>query len=120
MNNTLGLLFLAVMQSILLSTGQVFLKIALQRIPAFGMNVEFWKSVFLNWQFALCGLCFAAGSLLWFYILRHFPFSMAFPMVSLSYVFGMLVSIFIFHEDVGMNKWIGIGLIMAGCYFVAK
>lgn len=120
MNKTLSLLILAIAQSALVSTGQIFLKLALQKMLPFGMNVLFWKSVLLNWQFALCGACFAAGSLLWFHILRNFPFSMAFPMVSLSYVFGMLASTFIFHEPVGMSKWFGVGLIMAGCYFVAR
>ena len=120
MNRTLQLLIMAVAQSALVSVGQVFLKFALQRMLPFGMNVQFWKSVLLNWQFALCGVCFAAGSLLWFHILRNFPFSMAFPMVSLSYVFGMLASAFIFHEPVGMSKWIGVGLIMAGCYCIAR
>lgn len=120
MNSTVTLLILAIAQSLLISTGQVLLKFALQRMLPFGMNAEFWKSVLLNWQFALCGACFAVGSLLWFYILRHFPFSMAFPMVSLSYVFGMLASVFVFHESVSIGKWFGVGLIMAGCYFVAR
>ena len=33
------------------------------------LEEDFWKSVFVNWQFAACGLCYGAGSLLWFYIL---------------------------------------------------
>lgn len=120
MNSTITLLVLAIVQSMLISTGQVLLKFALQRMLPFGMNIEFWRSVLLNWHFALCGACFAVGSLLWFYILKHFPFSMAFPMVSLSYVFAMLASVFIFNEPVGASKWFGVILIMAGCYFIAR
>ena len=66
---------LAILQSILLTGGQVFLKFALMRMAPFGWNRTFWSSVFLNWQFAACGLCFLAASLLWMYIIKTFPFS---------------------------------------------
>ncbi|MCF0167002.1 MAG: EamA family transporter [Bacteroidales bacterium] len=114
------LLLLAIVQSALLAGGQVLLKFALDRMLPFGWNLTFWKSVFLNWQFAACGLCYGAGSLLWFYIIKNFPFSMAYPLVSLSYVFGMLAALFIFHEPVEWTKWLGVILIMGGCWFIAR
>ncbi|MBP5397400.1 MAG: EamA family transporter [Bacteroidales bacterium] len=119
MNNLL-LLPLAIVQSLLLVAGQVLLKFALARMLPFAWSAAFWKSVFVNWQFAACGICYGAGSLLWFYIIKHFPFSMAYPMVSLSYVFGMIAAILFFHEPVGAAKWLGVLLIMAGCFFIAK
>ena len=119
MNNWL-LIPLAVVQSLLLAIGQVLLKFALARMLPFSWTFPFWKSVFANWQFAACGLCYGAGSILWFYILKHYPFSMAYPMVSLSYVFGMIAAIVFFHEPVSLAKWLGVLLIMAGCYFIAK
>jgi len=114
------LLPLAIIQSLLLVGGQVFLKLALQRMEPFGWNWQFWGSLFQNWHFALCGLFYGAGTLLWFYIIKRFPFSMAYPMVSLSYVFGMIAAILVFHEEVNVMKWVGVLLIMAGCYFIAK
>ena len=116
----LGLLPLAIIQSLLLAGGQVFLKLALGKMGPFGWNWSFWGSLLTNWQFALCGLLYGAGTILWFYIIKHFPFSMAYPMVSLSYVFGMLAAIFVFHEEVSLARWGGVLLIMAGCYFIAK
>lgn len=106
---------LAIFQSLLLTGGQVFLKLALMRMAPFGWNRAFWSSVFVNWQFAVCGLLFLTASLLWMYIVKVFPFSMAYPLVSLSYVFGMLAAILIFHEDVPLTRWVGVLLIMAGC-----
>ncbi len=114
------LFVLAVIQSLLLSGGQVLLKFALARMLPFDWSWAFWKSVFVNWQFAACGLCYGAGSLLWFYIIKHFPFSMAYPMVSLSYVFGMIAATVFFHEPIGWSKWIGVLMIIGGCYFIAK
>lgn len=114
------LFLLAIIQSLLLAGGQVLLKYALARMLPFAWTFEFWKSVFANWQFAACGLCYGAGSILWFYIIKHFPFSMAYPLVSLSYVFGMIAAIVFFHEPVNMTKWIGVLLIMLGCYLIAR
>ena len=98
----------------------MFLKLALMRLPAFGWNREFWGSLLTNWQFAACGLFFALASLLGMYIVKYFPFSMAYPMVSLSYVFGMLAAILFFHEEVSMIKWMGVACIVVGCFLIAK
>lgn len=111
---------LAIIQSAMLAGGQVFLKFALARMLPFGWNWRFWGSVFLNWQFAVCGLLFGNSSLLWFYIVKHYPLSVAYPMISLSYVFGLLAAVVFFHEEVSLTKWAGIALIMAGCCLVAK
>lgn len=118
--SNLSLIPLAILQSMLLAGGQVLLKFGLNRMLPFAWSWDFWKSVFANWQFASCGLCYGAGSILWFYIVKHYPFSMAYPMVSLSYVFGMIAAIVFFHEPVAISKWIGVLLIMLGCYFIAK
>ena len=114
------LFLLALVQSTLLAGGQVLLKFALARMLPFSMTFAFWKSVFLNWQFAACGLCYGAGSLLWFHIVKNYPFSMAYPLVSLSYVLGMVAAIVFFHEDVNVVKWIVVGMIMFGCFLIAR
>lgn len=90
------------------------------RMPAFSWSRGFWLSLLVNWQFAACGLLFGAASLLWAYIVKTFPFSTAYPMVSLSYVFGMFAAIMFFHEEVSAAKWLGVALIMMGCFLTAK
>ena len=73
-----------------------------------------------NWQFAASGLLFALASLLWMCIVKVFPFSSAYPMISLSYVLGMLAAILVFHEEVSVVKWLGVCLIVLGCILIAK
>ena len=90
------------------------------RMPAFSWSRGFWLSLLVNWQFAACGLLFGAASLLWAYIVKTFPFSTAYPMVSLSYVFGMFAAIMFFHEEASAAKWLGVALIMMGCFLIAK
>ena len=114
------LLPLALIQSALLALGQVLLKFGLLRMEPFGWNMNFWRSALLNWQFAGSGLSFGAASILWMYIIKHYPLSMAYPLVSLSYVFGLISAMVFFHEQVEISKWIGVFLIILGCCIIAK
>lgn len=114
------LIILSLLQCLLLSGGQVLLKFALMKTGDFAWTKAFWGSLFTNWQFAACGLCYAAGSLLWMYILKYFPFSMAYPMISLSYIFGMFAAMIFFGEQIPLLRWAGVLLIIGGCILVAK
>ena len=89
-------------------------------MPTFGWTKTFWVGMLTNWQFAASGIFFGSGSLLWMYILKHFPLSMAYPMVSLSYVMGMVSAIVFFHEEVSITKWLGVLFIMLGCVLIVK
>ena len=114
------LIILAILQSLLLCCGQVFLKMALRKMGSLVWSSHFFITQLTNWWWLGCGLCYGSASVLWMYIVKNFPFSMAYPMISISYVLGMFAAIFIFHEDVPLVRWIGAFLIMAGCVLVAK
>ena len=114
------LFLIAVVQSMLLCGGQVLLKFALQKMGVFSWTAHFFASQLTNWWFLGCGICYAAATVLWMYIIKNFPFSMAYPMISLSYVFGMLTAMLIFHETIPVTRWIGVALIMGGCILVAR
>lgn len=98
----------------------MFLKYAMMRMPAFSWSRDFFAKMLVNWQFAACGLFFGAASILWAYIVKTFPLSTAYPMVSLSYIFGMFAAIMFFHEEVSAAKWLGVAFIMTGCFLIAK
>ena len=110
---------LTILQCVLLTGGQVLLKFALMRMAPFGLNRTFLASVLVNWQFAACGLCFGLASILWMYIVKTFPFSVAYPMISMSFVIGMIAAVVFFHEQVSWSKWVGVLLIVLGCLLVA-
>ena len=114
------LILLSVIQSILLCGGQVLLKFALNKAGAFSWTIGFFSRNLTNWWFFGCGLCYAAATVLWMYIVKNFPFSMAYPMISLSYVFGMIAAMLFFHEQIPLVRWLGVLLIMGGCILIAK
>ena len=114
------LVILAVTQSAFLCGGQVLLKLGLAASGPFSWTWSFFKSQLTNWWFLGCGICYAAATVLWMYIVKNFPFSMAYPMISLSYVFGMIAAMWFFHEQIPLVRWVGVFLIMSGCVLIAK
>jgi undecaprenyl phosphate-alpha-L-ara4N flippase subunit ArnE len=104
----------------ILAAGQVFLKFALARMEPFSWTWKFFRDFFTNWWMVGSGLSMIAATIIWFYILKNNDLSLAYPLISISYVFGTLAAIFIFHETVPFMRWIGILLIMIGVTFLAK
>lgn len=100
---------------------QSFFKVACERMPAFSWSWSFWRDgIFLNWQLAISGICGIAMIVEWVYMLREYPFHQVYPLTSLSFLFAMFVSIIFFKETVSVAQWIGVFLILAGCFLIAK
>lgn len=114
------LFLLMLCDGILLCLGQVFLKLGMAELTPWSWT---WSNVgrfLLCWKMALCGLSFLGGCTLWMYVLKNFPFSQAYPLSSITYVFGMVAAMFIFREHVSVAQWCGILLILVGCWLIAK
>ncbi|GHT28402.1 hypothetical protein FACS189432_06280 [Bacteroidia bacterium] len=92
----------------------------MNRMAKFSFTWAFFSELLTNWWLLASGICMAAATVLWLYIIKHFDFSMVYPMISISYVFGMLAAIYIFHETVPAIRWVGVLLIMGGVVLIAK
>ncbi len=114
------LIILAILQSALLCAGQLFMKLALNSFAHASWSWAFVCSQLTNWRWIACGVSFTAAGVLWMYILKHWPFSQAYPLSSLAYVFGMIAAMFVLHEHIAWTQWVGILFIMAGCYLVVN
>lgn len=117
---SIKLIWLSLMQSFLLAAAQMTLKIAMVHLPRFRFVWDVMKQYLTSLWFALCGVLFALATVLWMYILKHYPLSQAYPMTSIAYVFGMLAGVFIFHESASLPKWIGAALIIAGAVLLTR
>ena len=116
----LKLISFSLIQCMFLAGGQVFLKFALRRMDTFSWTWKYFGALFTNWQFAASGISMLLASLIWFYIIKHYELSLAYPLTSISYIFGTLAALFIFGESVPVTRWIGVVLIMAGVAFLSK
>ena len=113
-------IILTIFQCFLLASGQVCFKLAVEKIHKFQWAWSFFTDLLTNWWLLASGICLMAATVLWGFILKHFEFSIAYPMTAFAYIFGMLAAIFIFHETVPLTRWIGVGLIIFGVVFLVK
>lgn len=58
--------------------------------------------------------CYVLSLILWVYILTKAQLSIAYPLMSLSYVTVMILSVLFFKENINFAQWIGALLIVAG------
>ena len=116
----LRLIILIITQSVLLVAAQSFLKISVQLFGAFSWSWTFFKTVFTTWQFAASGACALTAMVTWMYVLKNYEFSLAYPLLSASYIIGLLAAYFIFQEAIPLTRWIGVVIIMIGVFFVVK
>jgi undecaprenyl phosphate-alpha-L-ara4N flippase subunit ArnE len=86
----------------------------------FSWTWAFFKDLLINWQLICSGLCMVFASLVWFYILKRYELSLAYPLISMSYVFGTLAAIFIFHETIPLMRWLGVFFIILGVIFLTS
>jgi len=110
-----------ILQCFLLASGQVCFKFAVEKITKFQFSwAYFVNSVLTNWWLLLTGICMTVAAVFWGYILKHFEFSVAYPITAFAYIFGVLAAVFIFREIVPVTRWIGVALIVLGAFFIAK
>ncbi|MBQ9864200.1 MAG: EamA family transporter [Bacteroidales bacterium] len=114
------LLILVAVQTLFLSGGQVLLKLGMGKLPPFSWTWDYFRQLLTDWWLLACGVSFGVATVLWLYILRHFPFSQAYPLTALAYLFGMVAAIVVFGEQVPLVRWVGALLIVGGCMLVMK
>lgn len=77
-------------------------------------------SLFLN-KFTFIGLCcYGVGALLWIRALSKMNLSVAYPLVSLSYVITTILAYFFLSEKIGSYQIIGLILIIGGTVFITR
>ena len=114
------IIFLTIFQCFLLASGQVCFKLAIEKIEKFQWSLAYLGDLLTNWWLLASGAFLVSATILWGFVLKHFEFSVAYPITAFAYVFGLLAAIFIFHETVSLTRWIGVGFIVIGVLFIAK
>lgn len=115
------MIILMLLQTAMLVLGQVFLKLGMRDMGEWQWTCSYiWHEVILNIWMILAVVFLIGANLFWMWLLNKYPFSQIYPLTSLGFVFGMLSGTFIFHETVGYMQWIGVLMVILGCYFIAK
>ena len=64
--------------------------------------------------------CYGLSMIFWLYVLSKLELSKAYPLVSLGYVFTLLLGYFLLHEPVNNYKILGVAFIILGVIFITK
>ena len=118
----IGVLSLALVSIILLSAGQTSIKAGLNAIG--GISLADGPLVILKifqTPWVVVGfICYGIAAILWLDVLSKLDFSLAFPMVGMTYVFTLLIGRFFFGENVGWERILGVALILCGVAFLIR
>lgn len=117
-------LLIALVAILLLVGGQTLLKVGLNDVGGVslfdGDPVGGLLRLFRTPWIILGFVCYGVSAILWLDVLSKLDFSLAFPMVSLTYVFSLVIGRFIFNETVGLDRVVGVLLILGGLFFVVR
>jgi len=117
----IGTFLLGLISIMLLSAGQTSLKYGLNVIGGVSLadGMSFLKLFQTPW--VIVGfVLYALSSILWLDVLSKLDFSLAFPMVGLTYVFTLLIGRFFFGETIGWERMLGVALIIFGIFFLVR
>ena len=117
---------LLVLMPVLISVvGQLLLKKGMSMVGQFDFadfgNIipQFYRAFTNPWVFA--GFVFYfVSSLFWIIVLSRVELSVAYPMLSLGYVFVLVASFFLFNEQISAVRWLGVLVIMLGVTLISR
>lgn len=59
-------------------------------------------------------LCYGSAALINIYVLTLLPYSVVFPLTSITYIWTMLLSYYVLKEHINMRQIAGVGLLVLG------
>jgi multidrug transporter EmrE-like cation transporter len=65
-------------------------------------------------------MCYAISVVVWIMALSRVEVSIAYPMLSIGYVVNAIAAYLLFGEAVGIQRLVGIAIIVVGVYVVAE
>jgi drug/metabolite transporter (DMT)-like permease len=106
-------------QSFFLVVSQVFVKFVIKDIDIYPIKFSLFVKCLANYFFWLGLLSFMISAGIWIYVLKNFEFNIAYPLVSISYIFSIFVSYFLFREKIVIKTILGILFIITGVILIS-
>lgn len=119
--STFALLMVAMCLTV---TGELLLKTGMNRHGE--LNVSFSTLVptaikLFSSPFVVGGFVFVfSGALFWLAVLSRWPLSLAYPLLSISYVIGISASVLFLKEKVTLVQLLGVVVIILGVFLVSR
>lgn len=103
-----------VLASLLSVCGQLCQKQATRSVPAHA------RTRYIAQWIGLALACLGLAMLLWLAVLQNIPVGIAYPMLSLNFVWVTLAAWKIWREPVTTRHWLGVGLLITGIFILGS
>lgn len=107
--------FLALLGSVgpvLLKAGALTVQPSIERLTSGHVLALF--SILFNPKIFFGLFMYFIGAILWILLLSRYKLSVVYPLVSLNYLFTALLAMWVFHETITLDRWVGIAIVTAG------
>jgi len=120
---TLPKILLVIVTNVFFAASSVFFKLAVDKIGKFDFSsIAAFMPVairFLLSPLFLFGIAAGiAGSACYYVMLSRMNLNVAYPLLSLGYIFVAIASVLFLNESLHLTNWLGIGLICAGIVLI--
>jgi drug/metabolite transporter (DMT)-like permease len=105
-------IYLMLVCTIFTAMGQFFLKKGAANLTI--------PELFFNYSLIFGFFLYGIGALLMIFALKFGELNTLYPIVSLTFIWVTLLSIFVLKEPVSGYQYLGIGTILAGVFIIAK
>jgi len=103
------------------SFAQFLLKIGVNSIQKNSVNLnQVLKSTLVNTHIWLGLICYGLSMIFWLFVLSKMELSKAYPLVSIGYIFTLILGFFFLGETIDIIKISGITLIIIGVILLTK
>lgn len=117
--------YLLLLVAICLSvSGELLLKHGMNQVGALSMQpsviINELMRTFSQLPILLGFALIFSGSIFWLSVISRMELSLAYPMLSMSYVLGVLLSWLLLNESVTAMRFLGVMIICAGVFVVSR
>jgi len=119
--STFALLMIAMCLTV---TGELLLKSGMNRHGELNVSLDTLVPTavkLFSSPFVLGGFAFVfSGALFWLAVLSRWPLSLAYPLLSISYIIGIIASVLILKEKVNAIQIVGVFVIILGVFLISR
>ncbi len=102
--------WLILLTVVIIVGGQTLAKLGVQQLQKYNQVINI---------FIICGYCLLIfRGLIWIWVVREFKLSLAYPFISITYVFILMISHYFFYEPLTAQKIVGAFFLVGGVYCV--
>jgi drug/metabolite transporter (DMT)-like permease len=106
------------------AAAQLLLKAGTNALGVLTLTRDNWPttlwSMATQGHFVLGAACYVVSLFVWILGLSRVPVSIAYPLLSVGYVVNAVAAHYLLGETVTLQRWLGIGFIVAGVWLVAR